>query len=176
MLQWIRLVPANAHISPTGKVTSLVPANENMTPGLLYVGVATLAGSVFTRYRAWMRCSSAQRLAHMLPSGAFPLRLLTPPLAFVASLNYFLPQTAANVGAFYRDVEAAHAPAVREQRENLVHYTRGMANKVRGIAEEAKSEAEGKWEEGLQGVEKYSGLKVAGKTPGQVVEEAKRAI
>ena len=125
-----------------------------------------------------MRCCAGRALSDLLTRspGAFPLRLLTPPLAFVASLNYFLPQTAANVGAFYRDVEAAHAPAVREQRENLVRYTRGMANKVRGIAEEAKSEAEGKWEEGLQGVEKYSGLKVAGKTPGQVVEEAKRAI
>lgn len=34
------------------RVKSLVPAQEPVVPGLLYVGVATLAGSIFGRYRA----------------------------------------------------------------------------------------------------------------------------
>ncbi len=37
--------------SDTAKVKELVPKDEPITPGILYVGVATLAGSVFGRYR-----------------------------------------------------------------------------------------------------------------------------
>lgn len=33
------------------RVKSLVPASEPVVPGLLYVGVATLAGSIYGRYR-----------------------------------------------------------------------------------------------------------------------------
>ncbi|GBE78867.1 hypothetical protein SCP_0200640 [Sparassis crispa] len=54
------------------RVKSLVAADEPVTPGILYVGVATVTGSIFAR-----NC------------GLFT-RALLPPTLLVLSLNHFL--------------------------------------------------------------------------------------
>jgi organizing structure protein 2 len=40
-----------AWLTFTGEVKSVLPKDEPLTPGILYVGVAGLAGSVFARNR-----------------------------------------------------------------------------------------------------------------------------
>lgn len=135
---------SNTH-PPEDKVSSLIPDDEPITPGILYVGVSTLAGSIFTRYRS------------------LPLRILTPPILFTLSLNYFLPKTAHNLSGYYLELEAQHLPPfVRQQRESLIQSW----NKTRSAADEQLHKArEGGGslvQRGLQSVEQGTGLKVAG--------------
>ncbi|KAJ9474410.1 MICOS subunit MIC26 [Pseudozyma hubeiensis] len=146
----------NIERSIEGEVKSLVPAHEPLTPGLLYVGVATLAGSIFTRYRA------------------FPIRLLTPPLALVVSLNYFNPNLATNLGEYYTQVEQKYAPALTEQRRSWQNQGKKYLDSTTKNIHEFKDKTEKGVRDGLNTVEQQTGLKV-----GDVVakkEEAKIAI
>lgn len=125
-----------------GEVKSLIPAAEPLTPGLLYVGVVTLAGSIFTRYRA------------------FPIRILTPPLALVASLNYFNPQLASNLGAYYTQVEQKYVPALTEQRRQWQRQGKQVLDSTTKSVHELKDKTEQGVRSGLQTVEQQTGLKV----------------
>lgn len=139
-----------------GEVKSIIPPTEPLTPGLLYVGVATLAGSIFTRYRA------------------FPVRLLTPPLALVVSLNYFNPNLASNLGAYYTQVEHKYAPALTEQRRTWQKHAQKYLDSTTNSMHELKDKTEQGLRSGLHSVEQQTGLKVS-----QVVaakDEAKSAI
>ena len=78
------------------RIKSLIPADESLTPGALYVGVATLTGSVLTRNRTIF------------------LRFSLPPALFLLSMNQFLPKTSHNVSEYLSLLEQAHAPALAE--------------------------------------------------------------
>lgn len=139
-----------------GEVRSLIPECEPLTPGLLYVGVATLAGSIFTRYRA------------------FPIRILTPPLALIAGLNFFNPHLAHNLGAYYTEVEQQYLPALTEQRRNLQKQGKKYLDSTTKNIHELKDKTEQGVRSGLETVEQKTGLKL-----GDVVvakDEAKYAI
>ncbi|KAJ1025872.1 hypothetical protein NDA16_002498 [Ustilago loliicola] len=129
--------------SVEGEVKSLIPASEPLTPGLLYVGVATLAGSIFTRYRA------------------FPIRILTPPLALIASLNFFNPHLAHNLGAYYTEVEQKYLPALTEQRRSLQNQGKKYLDSTTKNIHELKDKTEHGVRSGLETVEEKTGLKVA---------------
>ena len=126
-----------------GEVKSLIPDSEPLTPGLLYVGVATLAGSIFTRYRA------------------FPIRMLTPPLALIVSLNVFNPHLASNLGAYYTQVEQKYAPALTEQRRNWQQQGKKYLDSTTKNIHELKDKTEQGVRSGLHTVEQQTGLKVA---------------
>lgn len=81
----------------TGRMKSLVAPEEPLTPGLLYVGVATLTGSVIARNRIIFA------------------RLLLPPTLLVLSMNHFLPKTSHNVSAYFSELEDKYLPAVAEK-------------------------------------------------------------
>ncbi|PWN45868.1 hypothetical protein IE81DRAFT_128712 [Ceraceosorus guamensis] len=130
------------------RVSSLVSDSEPLTPGILYIGVATLASSVFTRYPQH--------------PGALPLRLLTPPLALVVSSQYFLPETTSNVSSYYVELEGRHFPAVKEHRESALQSVRGLLSSAGKSTKEAREEAAKAWKRSLKSVEDVSGLKVAG--------------
>jgi organizing structure protein 2 len=68
-----------------------------LTPGILYVGIATLTGSIISRSRG------------------LPTRLVLPPILFLASFKHFLPKTSANLGAYISSIERAHFPALAEK-------------------------------------------------------------
>ncbi|GHJ89446.1 hypothetical protein NliqN6_5848 [Naganishia liquefaciens] len=74
------------------EVKSVIAKDEPLTPGILYIGVAGLAGSVLARNRNIL------------------VRLLLPPTLLVAASPYFLPQTSANIRAYLSRVEDAHFP------------------------------------------------------------------
>ena len=77
---------------------SLIAPDEPLTPGILYVGVATLTGSVLARNRIFWR-------------------LTLPPALFILSLNHFLPKTSHNVSSYLGSLEDAHFPTLAEKHE-----------------------------------------------------------
>lgn len=105
--------------------------------------------------------SSSIFLLRCAMPGSLPIRLISPPLFFLASINYFLPKTSHNLALYYKEVEAAHLPpAVKEQREALVNSTRGLWSKGEEQAHVAAKKVEGGWKEGLAKVQEGTGLKV----------------
>lgn len=139
-----------------GEVKTLIPASEPLTPGLLYVGVATLAGSIFTRYRA------------------FPIRILTPPLALVVSLTHFNPQLASNLGSYYEELEQKYVPALTEQRRRWQSEGKKAVETTTKNIHELKDRTEQGVRSGLQTVEQQTGLKVADVV--QAKDQAKAAV
>ncbi|KAI0821869.1 apolipo protein O-domain-containing protein [Trametes gibbosa] len=80
------------------RVKSLIAPDEPLTPGVLYVGVATLTGSVLARNRLlW--------------------RLALPPTLLILSLNHFLPKTTHNVSSYLTELEEKHFPVFAEKHE-----------------------------------------------------------
>ncbi|RPD54981.1 hypothetical protein L226DRAFT_509315 [Lentinus tigrinus ALCF2SS1-7] len=80
------------------RVKSLVAPDEPLTPGILYVGVATLTGSVLARNRIFWR-------------------LTLPPALLILSLNHFLPKTSHNVSSYLGSLEETHFPTLAEKHE-----------------------------------------------------------
>lgn len=178
------------------KVLEIIPDDEPLSPGLIYVGIATLAGSVFGRYReysTWRRERGRRarqqegrvRLSDPIPFlctirpqslpdpllGSFPIRFLSPPLFLLGSLNYFLPRTAHNLSLYYQQVESAHLPPViKEQRESLLKSARSLWRQADDKAHVAARKVEGGWKGGLEKVQEGTGLKVAPTSKEVVVE------
>ena len=120
----------------------MLPADEALTPGIIYVLIAGLSGSVLTRTRA------------------FPIRWLTPPLFTLAAMPYFLPKTAHNLRSYLSDVEDQYAPALAEKHDILnsrlsMHWE--MAKDKLGSASE---EAQGLGQRAVRGIESNTGLKI----------------
>lgn len=88
----------NSGARAIGRVKSLVAPDEPLTPGVLYVGVATLTGSVLARNRIFWR-------------------LTLPPTLLILSLNHFLPKTTHNVSSYLAELEEKHFPAFAEKHE-----------------------------------------------------------
>lgn len=139
----------------TARVNEIIANDESVTPNGLYVGVATLAGLVFTRHRA------------------FPIRWITPPVVFVAALSYWMPHTAANLGNFYEQIEAAHFPQVTEQRVSLTDalkkYYTCTVNKAGELASTTRSQVASS----LVDVEKTTGLRLGTVAPAPAPAPAK---
>ena len=143
----------------TGRVKSLIAPEERLTPGILYVGVAALTGSILTRSRA------------------LPARLIVPPIFFFATLKHFLPKTSHNLSAYGAELEERYAPSLREK-----HLT---ANAHAGMTWEWVKEATKDGREGLgKGVEdvvgriqEVTGLKVKETLGwGEVVEKTEGKV
>jgi organizing structure protein 2 len=96
------------------RIKSIITPTEPLTPGILYVGIATLTGSIITRSRG------------------LTARLLFPPAFLLGSMEYFFPQTSANVGAYIWSLERAHVPSVAEQHGAFSEW---MRNGWRGVRE-----------------------------------------
>jgi organizing structure protein 2 len=93
----ISVLNFNTLTTPKGRVKSIISPSEPLTPGILYVGIATLTGSIISRTRG------------------LPTRLVLPPILFLASFQHFLPKTGANLGAYISSIERAHFPALAEK-------------------------------------------------------------
>lgn len=131
------------------RISSLIPQDEPITPGILYVGVTTLSAFIFGRYRG------------------ITLRILAPPIALVGSLNYFLPKTAHNVGQYYVDLEEKHLPPfVRQQRQSIQNALKSTQHAAEEQYSKARQETGSLVQRGLQSVEQGTGLKVAGSSAG----------
>nr|CRX79155.1 hypothetical protein [Leucosporidium scottii] len=103
--QWIGWEnTAEAHVK------AMLPEDEDLNPGGLYVGVATLAGSILARNRNIL------------------LRAGLPSAFFLASLSHFLPKTFDRVALMAEALERRYLPAftgVRAQATGLLSDLRG---------------------------------------------------
>ncbi|KAI0684210.1 apolipo protein O-domain-containing protein [Cytidiella melzeri] len=79
------------------RVKSLAAPDEPLTPGVLYVGVATLTGSVIARNRTIFA------------------RLLLPPALLILSANHFLPKTSRNISYYFGQLEETYFPTLAQK-------------------------------------------------------------
>lgn len=141
------------------EVKQIVPTDESLTPGIIYVLVAGLTGSVLSRTRS------------------FPVRFLAPPIFATAALPYFLPKTAHNLRKYISDVEDKHCPEFAARHDHFnqaleLHWHMGV-DKLRGAGDEARQ-----WtSKAVDGVESATGLKVgeAVRISQERVEDVKEA-
>jgi MICOS complex subunit MIC26 len=159
------------------RVKSIIPKDETFTPGILYIGVAALAGSIFARSR---KChshfssslpaySAGQRLIsnHLLYAGSLPVRVLLPPTLFILAFPQFLPKTSANLQGYFGSLEDAYTPSVAVQHDALKKSLHDAFVEAWKSYEKASSSTK----EGVQGtlkkVEEWSGLKLGADEKGK---------
>ncbi|KAH6877040.1 apolipo protein O-domain-containing protein [Coprinopsis sp. MPI-PUGE-AT-0042] len=87
------------------RVKSIISPREQLTPGLLYVGVATLTGSVLGRNRFILT------------------RLALPPIFLVLSARHFLPETTANLSNYLGSVEEHYFPELARKHDIAKAHT-----------------------------------------------------
>jgi len=135
--KWINVEEKVEH-----RIKSLIPKDETMTPGILYVGVATMAGSIVGRTRA------------------LPIRMLLPPTFFLLSFRYFLPKTASNVRAYASSLEDTYIPSLGAQHAAFNRTVTNSTVKFRATLRSGVGKAESAIEGVLKKAEEWSGLKL----------------
>ncbi|KAF9259038.1 hypothetical protein L218DRAFT_964022 [Marasmius fiardii PR-910] len=90
--KWIGVEHAVEH-----RIKAIISPDETLTPGILYVGVATLTGSIIARTRS------------------LPIRVLFPPTLLALSMNHFLPKTTSNLTDYFGSVESTYFPTFAEK-------------------------------------------------------------
>ncbi|KAM5543506.1 hypothetical protein V8D89_002757 [Ganoderma adspersum] len=123
------------------RVKSLIAPDEPLTPGILYVGVATLTGSVVARNRIFWR-------------------LALPPTLFILSLNHFLPKTSHNVSQYLGSLEDAHFPTFAEKHEIAKAHSAMTWDRVKEATQNSRETATDTLATLLGKVEEASGLKL----------------
>ncbi|CAL1697432.1 unnamed protein product [Somion occarium] len=124
------------------RVKSLIDPEEPLTPGILYVGVATLTGSVLARNRLLL------------------WRLALPPTLLLLSLNHFLPKTTHNISSYLSTLEETYFPTLAEKHAIANAHTRMTWER----AKEATQNGRERISQGLVGAidkaQEVSGLKL----------------
>ncbi|CAE6480631.1 unnamed protein product [Rhizoctonia solani] len=131
------------------RIKSLISPEEPLTPGILYVGVAALSGSVFARGRS------------------LPTRILLPPTLFFGALNYFLPKTTHNVNAYVYSLERAHAPALADTHDAADKALRDTVKQIRASYNSMRGGVSHIVEDSVDGLESTTGLKLRDATIGR---------
>ncbi|KAI9639406.1 apolipo protein O-domain-containing protein [Dioszegia hungarica] len=124
------------------EVKSVVPSDEPLIPGAIYVLIAGLTGSVLTRTRA------------------FPIRWLAPPIFTIAAAPYFLPKTSANIRSYLSRVEDAHMPELAREHDRLNARVGSLWNQSVNTVSGAGEQAKGWSKKAVQTVEDTTGLRV----------------
>lgn len=124
------------------RVKSIISPTEPLTPGILYVGVAALTGSIISRNRFILT------------------RLTLPPTLFIFSLNYFLPQTTHNLSAYLSSLEETYFPTVAEKHAIANAHSRMAWERLKEAAESGKDSVGLGTETALGKVQDLTGLKL----------------
>lgn len=135
--RWISVEQSVEH-----RVKSLIAPDEPLTPGLLYVGVATLTGSVFARNRS------------------LATRALLPPTLLVLALNHFLPKTTHNVAQYFGALEDAHFPTFAEKHEIAKAHSAMTWERVKDATQNGRAAMQAAVEGAVVRVEEATGLKL----------------
>lgn len=126
----------------SGEIKSVLPADESLTPGIIYVLIAGLSGSVLTRTRS------------------LPIRWLTPPLFTLAALPYFLPKTSHNLRSYLSDVEDKNFPEFAQRHDQIVGTAANHWDLLKERVGSASDKAEGWGNQAVKGIENSTGLRV----------------
>ena len=140
-----------------GRVKALVAPDEPLTPALLYVGVASLSGSILARNRSVLT------------------RVLLPPTFFLLSFHHFLPKTSQNVSAYAGALEEAHLPTLAQKHAVAIAHAHMTWERYRAAVIDGRDTIQ----EGLGGavrkVQELTGLKVH-EALGRGVTSASKAV
>ncbi|KAJ3817083.1 apolipo protein O-domain-containing protein [Lentinula raphanica] len=124
------------------RVKSLMSSEESLTPSVLYIGVATLTGSILTRSRS------------------LPLRLTFPPLLFAVSSYHFLPKTTTNVTSYFGSLEDRYLPSLAEKHDIAKAHSEMTWERTKEMIQRARNNFEGGVVGGASKVEEVTGLKI----------------
>lgn len=132
----------NQPCNPTDRVKSIISPNESLTPGLLYVGVATLTGSILSRNRFILT------------------RFILPPAFLVASAHHFLPQTTHNLSAYLGSLEDAYLPTVAEKHDIAKAHSSMAWERLKEATADARAKANSTALRSVERVQGATGLKI----------------
>jgi len=156
--QWIDIEHAVEH-----RVKSIVAPDEPLTPALLYVGVASLSGSILARNRSIFT------------------RVLLPPTFFLLSCKYLLPKTTQNVGAYAGSLEEAHFPTLAQKHAVAIAHTHMTWERLRAAGISGRDKVQDGLGGAVRKVQDLTGLKVhealgRATTASKAVEKAEEAL
>lgn len=124
------------------RIKSIISANESLTPGLLYVGIATLTGSILARNR-------------MLAT-----RFLLPPIFLLASANHFLPETTGNLSSYFGSLEETYFPSLSEKHDVAKAHTQMTWEKVKDATASSRDQLNRGAMTAVGKVQEVTGLKL----------------
>ncbi|KAJ3785771.1 apolipo protein O-domain-containing protein [Lentinula aff. detonsa] len=124
------------------RLKSLMSPDESLTPSVLYIGVATLTGSILTRSRS------------------LPLRLTVPPLLLALSSSHFLPKTTSNVTSYFGSLEDKYLPSLAEKHNIAKAHSEMTWERAKEMIERARNNFEGGVVGGVGKVQEVTGLKL----------------
>lgn len=124
------------------RVKSIIAPNESLTPGLLYVGVATLSGSILARNRF------------------LPTRLLLPPTLLFISANHFLPKTTANLSSYFASLEETYFPTLAQKHDIANAHSRMTWERIKDATQDGRGWVNHGAEVAVDKVQEVTGLKL----------------
>ncbi|KAJ7118056.1 apolipo protein O-domain-containing protein [Mycena epipterygia] len=124
------------------RIKSLLPPDERLVPGALYVAIAFLSGAILARNRS------------------LPIRALLPPVLAVGAAAHFLPKTSANVRAYTGELEERYVPEVARVHEVGKAHTAMTWERVRAGTEDARAAVSGGVLGAVARVQGATGLKI----------------
>ncbi|KAF5390005.1 hypothetical protein D9757_003854 [Collybiopsis confluens] len=135
--KWIGVEHAVEH-----RVKSIISPEESLTPGILYVGVATLSGSIITRNRS------------------LPLRMIFPPLLLALSANHFLPKTTHNLSEYLSTLEDHYFPTLAQKHAVANAHTAMTWERIKDATRSGRDSMYGGVVKGVDKVQEMTGLKL----------------
>ncbi|EAU87335.1 hypothetical protein CC1G_02094 [Coprinopsis cinerea okayama7 len=139
------------------RVKSIISPNEPLTPGLLYVGVSTLTGSIIARNRFILT------------------RLALPPLFLILSAHHFLPETTTNLSNYLGSVEEHYFPTLAQKHEIAKAHSKMGWEMLKEKTQELREKAGNGVVGAVDKVQGATGLKIK-ETLGLQREEFKKAV
>ena len=125
-----------------GRIKSIIAPDESLTPGVLYVGVATLSGSILARNRA------------------LHTRFLLPPLLLIISANHFLPKATHNLSDYLGSLEDEFIPTFAQKHETAKAHSAMAWARVKDGTQVIKGQVENATSTVIAKVAEVSGLKL----------------
>ena len=124
-----------------GRVKSIIVPEEPHSPGLLYVGVSALTGSILARNRSIF------------------MRFALPPTLLLLSFDHFLPKTYHNLSSYLGSLEDKYLPAVAEKHDIAKAHTAMTWERIRDATKDGRATLGGGVESAVHKAQDATGLK-----------------
>lgn len=124
------------------RLKSLKSPNESLTPGVLYVGIAALTGSILARNRF------------------IGTRLLLPPALFILSARHFLPETSSNISNYLGSLEDHYVPGFAEKHDIAKAHSTMTRERVKEWTADSRSKVHKGAENSVEKLQNLTGLKL----------------
>lgn len=120
---------------------SILVPEEPLTPGVLYVGVSALTGSILARNRSIF------------------VRFALPPALLLLSFDHFLPKTYHNLSSYLGTLEDQYLPAVAEKHDIAKAHTMMTWERFKDATKEGRATLGGGVERVVHKAQDTTGLK-----------------